>query len=289
MKITDRYISANDGLKLHVRDFMPDGAKGAPVLCLPGLTRNHLDFEVPARAIAGDAQAPRRVLAFDYRGRGLSDRDPTGETYTVPAEAMDVLSVLDALGIASGIILGSSRGGLIAMTLALMRPAVLAGVCLNDIGPVVDLKGLLRIQKYAGKLGRPSSWEEAAAQQKALFGPQFPALTDEDFAGMARRMWFETNGRFEPSCDPKVARALADISPDMPLPPIWDLYDALPDIPLMAIRGALTDLISEDTIAEMKRRRPNLDVLTVEGQGHTPLLTDAASITRLKAFIARCP
>lgn len=326
--VTSDFITAQDGLRLHVRTYdpanyhpsppnpathdpMPDAA-AHPLLCLPGLTRNADEFDAIARMIAGDAVAPRRVLAMDYRGRGRSQRDPNPLNYNVPMEAADVLAALDALDIARVIVLGSSRGGLIAMHLGLTRPTVLAGIVFNDIGPIIELEGLLRIKSYAGKLKPPRDLDEAVAQQKVLFGAQFPGISEDDWRGLARRAWqtpetaqdaaqstqdaaspgaslnMNTKPALVPTCDPMVAAGLMMLNAETKLPPAWDAFDALQSMPLMVIRGEHSDLLSRTTVEEMQSRRPDMIAIEIEGQGHTPLLNDTPTITNVAAFVARC-
>lgn len=292
MATFSHFVSAQDGLRLHLRDYGPQAPIGLPVLCLPGLTRNAEEFAALAFALAADDATPRRVLAMDYRGRGLSDRDPQPANYNVGVEAADVLAALAALEIERTVIVGSSRGGLIAMALAALNPTVLAGVIFNDIGPVIELDGLLRIKSYAGKMKRPVSFNDAVAQQKMLFADQFPALGNDEWQGLARRAWRTVesdDGRvmFEPTCDPAVALSLMTLTPDTVIPPAWHLFDALAHVPLMVIRGEHSDLLSPATVAEMQRRRPDMMALDVAGQGHTPLLADAPTIEALRAFLSR--
>lgn len=284
----DHFITTTDGLSLHARDFGPHDSGRTPVLCLPGLTRTLEDFDVLAPALASAPGAPRRVVALSLRGRGRSTRDPKPENYTVPVEAADVITATTALGIPSAMIVGTSRGGLIAMTLAAMQPALLAGVVFNDIGPVLDMAGLMRIKGYAGRITRPNSWDEAASNHKALFGRDFPKVSDAAWMAWAKRAWTEDGGRFRGTCDPHVADGFAAIDEANPPPELWPLYDALPDIPLMVIRGALSDLLSPATVAAMKARRPGLEIVEVPDEGHAPLLEDGPTIARIMAFAARC-
>src|SRR5215831_8197138 len=144
----DRFITAPDGLRLHVRDYGDRRSRRRPVACLPGLSRTTADFDVLAAEIAGDATAPRRVLALDYRGRGLSDYDRNPKNYAIPVELSDVMAVLVAFGAAPAIVVGTSRGGIVLMALATQRPGAVAGAVLNDIGPVIASQGLMRIKSY---------------------------------------------------------------------------------------------------------------------------------------------
>lgn len=287
--ITDRFVVAEDGLRLHLRDYTPVQETAAlPALCLPGLTRTAADFDVLARALSSDADRPRRVLAMDSRGRGLSDRDPEIARYNVVVEARDVVTAMDALGVARAIVIGSSRGGLVALTLPALRPGLLAGVVFNDIGPVLEMAGLLRIASYAGKVASPIDFTEGAATLKRLFGAQFPSLGDDEWLAWAQRNWTAENGRLVATSDPAVAASLGTLDPSRPLPAMWDAFDNLPAVPLMVIRGEHSDLLSPQTVEEMRHRRSDLTSVEVGGQGHTPLLADVATIGLIADFAARC-
>src|SRR5689334_4282203 len=270
--VSDHFVTARDGLRLHVREHGARTAPGLPVVCLPGLARTTGDFDVLASALAAHPQHPRRVLALDYRGRGLSDHDPNPNNYTIPVELDDVLSVLTARSVASAVFVGTSRGGLIVMALAAARPAIIAGAVLNDIGPVIDIQGLMRIKGYVGKLPQPRTFEEGAEIQRRLFGAQFTRLGDADWLASARPTWREHDGRLIPTYDPKLVQALAAVDPDRPLPPLWPQFDALAQIPLMVIRGANSDLLSAATVEAMRARRREMTTLVIPDQGHTPLL-----------------
>lgn len=290
-QVQDVFFRSVDGLRLHARDAAPTGdeANGAlPVLCLPGLTRTAADFDTLMLALAHDEAAPRRVVAVDYRGRGLSDHDPNAANYSVQVEMADVRALAGELGIDRAIVVGTSRGGLIALTLAAGGSPLLAGVVFNDIGPVIESQGLMRIKGYVGERPVPSSWDEAAASLKALFGRDFPTLSDAAWRNWARRAWREEDGSFRQTYDPALAQTLAPLTVDTPLPPAWEAFDALATVPLMLVRGMLSDLLSEATAAAMQARRPDLDLVEVAGQGHAPLLDDDATLMRIKAFCARC-
>mgnify|MGYP001111235658 FL=1 len=126
---------SEDGLKL----YYSDEGEGLPVLALAGLTRNSSDFDYLDQALEGF-----RLIRLDSRGRGRSDwADPS--TYTVLQESRDAMALLDHLEIEKAAIIGTSRGGLIAMTIAATAKERLLGVALNDVGPVIDPKGLKRI------------------------------------------------------------------------------------------------------------------------------------------------
>jgi pimeloyl-ACP methyl ester carboxylesterase len=279
-----RFVTASDGLKLHARLYGEPQEGRLPVLCLPGLSRNSGDFDAVARALG----AERQVVALDYRGRGLSASDPDWRNYALPVELEDLLTVTTVLGLARAVFLGTSRGGLLTMRTTAARPTLLAGAILNDIGPVIEGAGLARIKSYLGRLPEPATWDEAVALLKSIGQSRFPALTDADWRGQAGSIWTERDGRLAAAFDPALAKTLESVSFDGPMPTLWPQFDGLAGVPVMVIRGEHSDILSAATVGAMADRRPDLDVLTVPGQGHAPLLTDALSIGRIQAFVRRC-
>ncbi len=288
--VRSRFYTSPDGLKLHLRDYGPRDSAALPVVCLPGLARTAEDFNMLARALAdGQAGAPRRVVAIDYRGRGLSDRDPNWTHYDLGVESADIQSLLTAVEIHKAIFIGTSRGGLHCMLLAVLRPTLLRAVVMNDIGPVLEARGLARIRGYVGKLPRPKSWTDAVSMFKQVSGAHFTALSDADWMAYARLTLQEQNGQLVTRYDPMLTKVLWDIDLEAPLPDLWPQFEALSPLPLLVIRGENSDLLSETTLADMLRRHTGAQALVVPGQGHAPLLLDAPSITRICNFIASVP
>ena len=285
---TSTFITAQDGLKLHVRSHGPRLAPALPVVCLPGLARTVADFDALATVLASDPKRPRRVLALDSRGRGMSDYDRNPANYNLQVELADILAMLTALGIARAVFVGTSRGGILTMLLATARPTAIAGCVLNDIGPVIDPKGLMRIKSYVGKLPRPASFHEAADILRRLFGSQFPKLSDDDWIRFAHRTFKEMNGRIVPDYDVKLTTTLKGFNPDRSLPPLWKEFDALAHVPVMVIRGGNSDILSAATVEAMRARRNRLDVIEVPDEGHAPLLAGTDIIGRIGAFAASC-
>lgn len=285
----DVYCQSADGLKLHAKVVGPDNSALLPVLCLPGLTRTTDDFDDIARAIASSPAAPRKVVSIDYRGRGLSDYDPDPAKYAVPVELGDVLTIAASLGITRAILLGTSRGGLISMALAAAQPQLLAGVILNDIGPALEIGGLMKIKGYIANPPPRKTWDEAARGLKELFASVFPSLTDAEWMAWARRAFREkAGGGLERTYDLKLSHTLDGLDPANPLPQVWELFDAMAGVPLMLIHGGLSDLLSVQGVQDMVARRPDLELVTVADQGHAPLLSDKPTMDRIVAFCARC-
>ncbi len=281
------FISAPDGLKLHVRCHGRRSARALPVVCLPGLARTTADFDELAAALTSGDQ-DRRVIAIDYRGRGRSEYDPNPENYNLVVELADLLAVLTALDIGRAVFVGTSRGGILTMLLATARPAAIAGAVLNDIGPVIEPKGLIRIKNYVGKLPPPKNFEEGAEILRRLFDAQFPKLDRKAWRAAARRTWHDRDGQLVLTYDAQLAKTLEGIDLERPFPSLWKEFDALAGMPLLVIRGANSDLLSETTVAAMRERRSETQTLVVPDQGHAPLLVEPDVIKRIAAFIAEC-
>lgn len=281
------YIGARDGLKLHARDYGPLAGPALPMVCLPGLARTSADFHELALAFAQDAEKPRRVLALDYRGRGRSDYDGNWRNYDIRVELDDVMQMLTAAGIAEAVFIGTSRGGLLTMALGAARPAMIKGAVLNDVGPVIDARGLLRIKGYVGKLPTPRSFAEGAEILKRLSDQQFSAFGDREWEMMARRTWTERDGRIVPDYDPNLMKVLEELDLEAPLPVLWNYFAGLNGVPVLAIRGANSDLLAEATLQEMAQRHPDCQIHTVPGQGHAPVLGSKEMVQRIGRLVSR--
>jgi len=280
----DLYVSAFDGLRLYARDYGPQAAPALPVVCLPGLARNSADFHDLALALAQDAERPRRVLALDYRGRGRSERDRDWKNYDLRIELNDTLQVLTAAGIEEAVFVGTSRGGLITMALGAARPALLRGVVLNDVGPVIDAKGLIRIRGYVGKLPQPRDMREAVQILKQSSSAHFPGLAEESWLKLARGTWVEENGRLVPAYDTALMKMLEALDLEAPLPALWALFGGLAHVPVLALRGAHSDILSAQALEAMAKAHPDLAAETVPDQGHAPLL-EGALVERIRLFV----
>jgi len=266
-------FTTSDDLSLHYTDT----GDGLPLLCLAGLTRDGRDFEFVAPHLAD-----LRVITLDYRGRGQSDwGDPS--TYQIPVEGRDAVELLDHLGIDKAAVLGTSRGGLIAMLLAATVKNRLLGMALNDIGPEIAPEGLEVIKDY---LGRPpvlkTHAEMAAARARVLTG--FANVPPERWLREAQILFNETEDGLELTYDPRLREAVLE-GGAQPAPDLWPLFDALSGLPLACLRGANSDLLSPATFAEMKRRRPDMVAVEVPDRGHIPFLDEPQSLSALKRWL----
>jgi len=280
------FVSAPDGLRLHVREY-GQAVTSATVVCLPGLARTTADFAALAPALAyGKPQ--RHIIAIDSRGRGLSEYDSDPKHYNLAVELADVLAILVALEIKQAVFIGSSRGGILTMLLAAAHSEMIAGVVLHDIGPVIGTEGVSRIKSYVGKLPQPQNLEEGADILRRLFAAQFPKLSATQWLSAAQRTWKVQAGKLVLTYDPALAETLADFDIDHPLPPLWQEFDALARAPVMVIRGARSDILSAATLEAMHTRHPGLESIEVPDQGHVPLLEGTELIGRILAFVDKC-
>ena len=284
---TSVHVTAPDGLRLHVREYGPRSALALPVVCLPGLARTVADFEALAPALA-NGHPSRRVIAIDSRGRGQSDYDSNLENYNLSVELSDIVTVLTALEIGEAVLIGSSRGGLLTMLLGVAHPTSIAGVVLHDIGPVIDPQGLARIKSYVGRLPQPRSFADGSDILRRLFDAQFPKLTAEQWLAAAERTWKLDNGGLVPTYDVHLARTLAEVDIERPLPAMWNEFDALSRVPILVIRGANSDILSADTVTAMHSHHPTMESIEIADQGHVPMLDSPDLIRRVAEFVAGC-
>ncbi|TIN21820.1 MAG: alpha/beta hydrolase [Mesorhizobium sp.] len=283
----DFFYAAPDGLKLHARVYGEANSGHWPVVCLPGLTRSARDFHELALYLSTHAASPRKVIAFDYRGRGQSAYDSDVKNYNVGVEAGDVLAGLAALDIAEAAFIGTSRGGLIIHVLGMTRPAVLKAIVFNDIGPVIEPAGLAHIQSYLERAPTPKTFADAVDAQRSVHGQDFSALTDADWARMVRALNRETDQGLLPDFDPKLIDTVASLDLTQKLPDLWPQFEALAAIPLLAIRGANSRLLSEETLEQMRKRHPGIETITVAGQGHAPFLETGSLPNDIAVFLDR--
>ena len=276
MRAGEYWCDSHDGRRLFSRVHAAPAANAPVVLCLHGLMRNSRDFEELASHLA----ARCRVIAPDVRGRGLSARDPDVNNYQIPVYLRDTTDLLAGLGAARVSIIGTSMGGLLGMLLAVMQPALVERLVLNDIGPEVNPAGLERIRGYAGKSTPVHSWPEAVAHVRSVYAEMWPGLSDARWEKIARLSYRENaQGIPEADADPRIAEGLSQPAPDL-----WPLWGAL-KVPVLAIRGAHSDILSSATLARMQQAQPGLRVLTVPNRGHAPLLDEPECVAAIDDFL----
>jgi pimeloyl-ACP methyl ester carboxylesterase len=277
------WFDSHDGLRLHSLVYAGPAATAPVLLCLHGLMRNGRDFEDLAPRLA----QRYRVIVPDVRGRGLSARDPQFNNYQLPVYIKDTLVLLSGLGATRVSIIGTSMGGLMAMLLAAMQPGLVTGVVLNDVGPELDPAGIERIRGYAGKTPAVRNWAEAIAQVRSVYGSVWPDLSEAGWEKLVRRGYrANAQGIPEVDADPLIREPLRDNQ--TAAPDLWPLWGALARIPVLAIRGEHSDLLSAATLARMQRK-PATTALTVANRGHAPLLDEPGCVAAIEAFLAALP
>jgi len=264
-------FTSSDGLSL----FYTDTGHGPPLLCLSGLTRNldDFDFVSPHLSIF-------RLIKLDYRGRGRSDWAADYKTYMVPREAADALELLDHLNIEKTAILGTSRGGIIAMFLAHIAKNRLSAVALNDIGPELQSIGLDDIFAYLGRPPAAKTLEEAA-RMRAAHSPGFEHVPKERWRAEAANLYVETPLGLDLRYDAKLRNAVIEQQAALPNPDLWPLFKALDGLPLALIHGVNSDLLSAASVEKMQAYRPDMILAKVPNRGHIPFLDEPQALDAL--------
>ncbi|MDW3182369.1 alpha/beta hydrolase [Roseobacter sp.] len=268
------FFRTSDKLSL----YYTDEGTGPPILCLAGLTRTTADFDYVTPHLNGV-----RLIKMDYRGRGQSDWDKTWQNYSLPVECRDVIELLDHLGLDKVAILGTSRGGLNAMGLAMGAKDRLTGVALNDIGPVIEPEGLEFISTYLGRPPAAKTLADAAHGMGSTY-TGFKDVPQSRWIEEAHKHFRQTDNGLSITYDPRLRDAF-DAAGAQEAPDLWPCFDAMEDLPLACIRGENSDLLSHETFAEMQRRRPDMIGVTVAGRGHIPFLDEPESVAALQTWI----
>ncbi|MEM8800328.1 MAG: alpha/beta hydrolase [Pseudomonadota bacterium] len=287
-EFTEKRFTTEDGLSLYYRDYpaATDAKDPLTLLCMPGLTRSSFDFEPLAAYLAGGRY---RILSVDLRGRGKSDYAEDPMTYIPLTYVKDIEQLLRAEKLERVVLIGTSLGGILSMTLAGVSRARLAGVVLNDIGPEIDPAGLDRITRYVGKTSSFETWEEAVEATRAINAGSFPDYGPEDWLAMARRTFREgDDGLIHPNYDLNIAVPFSK-GASAPANDLWPFFMALKGLPTLVVRGETSDILSGETVTAMKARYPKLETLTVPGRGHAPYLDEPVVPPRIKSFLDEIP
>lgn len=282
----DIFYGSFDDLRLYARHYPAPDETFRSVICLPGLTRNSSDFHTLATYLSTHPEKPRNVYCLDYRGRGRSQYDTNWRNYVPYTELLDVLDFLTVRGLHRVGIVGTSRGGIIAMMMAALRPTAMGAVVLNDIGPVIETRGLARIVGYVGRMPIPKTWADAVQIMREINGRGFPEFSDAQWDQMARGVFEERKGRLVLSYDRKLAKAIGTVDLSRPVPDLWPQFVALGQVPAFVVRGEHSDILSADTLEEMIERHPNLRAMTIPEQGHAPMLQEQEPVEAIGGFFA---
>ena len=278
----DRTWTSADGLSLHYRDYVgPEHYAGPPVLCLHGLTRNSRDFA----DLAEHLSTTRRVIVPEMRGRGMSDYASDSDTYNPVQYVADVELLLSELEIKDFIAVGTSMGGLMTMMLAHAQPGRILAAVMNDIGPEINPEGVKRIEGYVGHGRSYPTWIHAARSLSEVHGSAFPDFELDQWLEMAKRTLVVTqNGRISYDYDMAIAEPFRKPGGAAPAN-LWLAFEALRDVPMVLLRGELSDLLTEDTVKQMQARNPALRSVTIPRVGHAPTLDEPESRAAIDALL----
>ena len=286
VEFEDRHWTSEDGLRLHYRDYAgPMGGSGdkAPVICIPGLTRNARDFETLAARLA----PRRRVLCLDLRGRGDSAYAKDPATYVPPTYVADLEALLAQTGIARFVAVGTSLGGLVTMLFAARHAGRLAGAVFNDVGPEVSGVGIARIGSYVGQGRSFETWMHAARGLQESQGEMFPDFAVGDWLALAKRaMTLGSNGRIVFDYDMRIAEPFA--TPGNAAPPdLWPCWRALAGRPVLVLRGAMSDILDPAVATRMVAEVAEAELVTLAGIGHAPTLDEPAAVAAIERLLDR--
>lgn len=278
----DGYWWSNDGLRLHYRDYAGPSDR-PPILCFHGLTRNARDFEAVANRLAGKW----RVICPEMRGRAESAYSKDPMTYVPLTYLQDIERLFVDLAISRFVAFGTSLGGIITMLLAATRPGRIAGALLNDVGPALEKAGLDRIKGYVGTGGSYPTWIHAARGLAESNGEVYPAYRLEDWLGMAKRLYRLTSGgRIVLDYDMRIAEPLRLPGGEAGVD-LWPTLDALKEVPVLLVRGALSDLFSERTALQMLEKLNHGALVTVPRVGHAPTLDEPEAVAGIDGLLER--
>jgi len=284
---SDQYWWSGDGVRLHARIYAgPDAAESAPpVLCMPGLARNARDFEMLAPHVAQH----RKTIVIEFRGRGESAYAKDPMTYVPLTYVQDVVALLDELGIDRFATIGTSLGGLVSMLMAATLPGRLVGAVLNDVGPELETAGLDRIRDYIGAGGSQPTWMHAARAFAELNGAIYPHYGVHDWLRLTKRTHRLTpEGRIVTDYDKQIAAPLRAPGGEGAFD-LWPVYHALGDVPLLILRGELSDILARSAGEKMVAALPQARFVEVAGVGHAPTMDEPEALAAIDAWLSDLP
>ncbi len=281
MKFKQQVVQCLAPSGLHRMAYTEWGARDNPrvLVCVHGLTRNGRDFD----ALADAMSAHYRVICPDVVGRGQSShlRDPSA--YGIPQYVADMVTLIARLNVESVHWVGTSMGGLIGMALAALEGTPIRKLVLNDVGPVITAESLQRIGTYVGTNPDWATFDEALAFVKFVSEP-FGELTEAQWHHLTETSVMQrSDGRWVFRYDPLITApfkaAFADKDVDL-----WPLYEQI-KCSTLAIRGALSDLLTRDTWQKMGSCGPLAKLAEIEKVGHAPMFQSADQTAIVRDFL----
>jgi pimeloyl-ACP methyl ester carboxylesterase len=221
------------------------------------------------RAAAAVAERGWQAITVDLRGHGESDWSKDAD-YRVTSFAGDVLEVLRHLPPRPALV-GASLGGFTAMLLAgEISPAIASAVVLVDIVPNMDPSGADRVRAFmADRVEAGFESVDEVADMIGEYNPHRPRPTDLDglLTNLRRR-----GDRWYWHWDPKFISETASLPP-MELHDVDRMHAAVEailadDIPMLLVRGQMSDLVSQERADQFLARFPRVEFVDVCGAGH---------------------
>jgi len=279
---TDGTWESSDGLKLHYRDYA-GAADRPPIVCIPGLTRNARDFEGVAERLAGKW----RLICVDLRGRGESAHAKDPMTYLPPVYLQDMEALIAQLKLERFVLFGTSLGGLLIMLLAATNPNRIAGALLNDVGPVVEPRGVEHIRSYVGRARDWPTWLHAARFIAEAQKGRYPDWEIDQWLTYAKRLCKLTpGGRIVYDYDMRIAEPFKLAGQDAAVD-LWPFFRALAETPSLLVRGEHSDILSVETAGQMLREAPAMEQVTVPRVGHAPTLDEPEAVAGIERLLKR--
>jgi pimeloyl-ACP methyl ester carboxylesterase len=277
------FLFSPDNVRLCWREFHDPSvpADRPALLCLAGLTRNGGDFAHLGAALGRQW----RIIAPDLRGRGESGWARDSLSYVSLVYLRDLSLLLDAAGVSRFVVLGNSLGGLIGLRLTTAHRTAMAGVILNDIGPTIEPDGLSRLRANVGRGGNWETWIHAARDLGQRNAANHPDWGLHDWLAFAKRLCrVSPQGRIIFDYDPRIAEPFrlphGDAGADD-----WAALHSLKGLPVLSLRGELSDMLSAASQDQMGRRLPGMMAVTVPRVGHAPTLAEPAAAAALVQFL----
>ncbi|MFK8021016.1 MAG: alpha/beta fold hydrolase [Pseudomonadales bacterium] len=279
----DIRFQSNDGLELYARDYPALEDESLTIFCMAGLTRNSVDFAPLIETFS----LAYRVICADLRGRGLSEYDSNPGNYQVAVYVDDMFKLLDELSIQQTVLIGTSLGGIMAMAMQTLRPGHFKAIVMNDIGPELDPIGLNRIKDYVGEDAPVTNWDEAAQRLHSTSDYIFPDYSSEDWLSMAHRLYKENeSGVPVLNFDPKISEPMNGEGSETESADLWALFESCRELPVLLVRGELSDLLHPDCVAKMQRIHPTMHFAEVPRVGHVPVLDEEVAVAAISGFLA---
>ena len=279
------YVQCADGDSTHRMAYHAwgDPRNSKVLLCVHGLTRRGSDFKTLAEEMCDDYY----VVCPDVVGRGDSDRLSNPMQYAVPQYVADIAQLVKTLGVSQVDWLGTSMGGLIGMVYAAMPNSPIRKMLINDVGPKIEADAIKRLGSYVGQPFSFASRTDALDRLNAICAT-FGQHTPDEWETYNGPMLIERNGLWIMHYDPNIAVPFASVNPVMAKAgemAMWHAFKQI-HIPILIVRGAQSDLLSADTVAQMCKVNPYARSIEIANVGHAPAFVKKEQIALAKEFFS---